>query len=257
MSDGGVGATRAGIKKPVRALAILSIILAVTALVAAIASGLGHRYMWWDLGTSFMMLRWSAYGAFATVVLGAVALVLIRRHGATREFRFVLIALVIGVGFSGYVLNWRATGRSVPPIHDITTDLENPPPFVDVIAARKDAPNSHEYGGAELAEQQRGGYPDLGPLMLDVGSDEAFARALGAARRLGWEIVASAPGDGRLEATDTTFWYGYKDDIVVRITATDGGSRVDVRSVSREGRSDVGTNARRIRDFLEHVAAGE
>ena len=257
MSDDEAGATRARIKKPVRALAHLSIFLAVTALVVAIVSGLGHRYMWWDLGTSFMMLRWSAYGAFATIVVSALALVLIRHHSATREFRFVVVALVIGTGFSGYILNWRSTGGSVPPIHDITTDLENPPPFVDVIAARKDAPNSHEYGGAELAQRQRDGYPDLGPLMLDVGADEAFARALGAARSLGWEVVASAPGEGRLEATDTTFWYGYKDDIVVRIVALERGSRVDVRSVSREGRSDVGTNAKRIRAFLEHVAAGE
>lgn len=257
MSDEGAGTTRAGISKPVHALAHISIILAVTALVLAITSGLGNRYMWWDLGTSFMMLRWAAYGAFATIVISALALVLIRHHGATREFRFVLAALVIGTGFSAYILDWRSTGGDVPPIHDITTDLENPPPFVDVIAARKDAPNSHEYGGAELAQQQRDGYPDLGPLMLDVGADEAFTRALGAARRLGWEIVAAAPGEGRLEATDTTFWYGYKDDIVVRIVATDGGSRVDVRSVSRVGRSDVGTNAKRIRDFLEQVAAGE
>lgn len=247
----------AGIKKPVRVLAISSIVMAVTALIVAITSGLGHRYMWWDLGTSFMMLRWAVYGAFAIVALSALALVLIRHHSASMEFRFAVIALVIGTIFSGYVLNWRNTARSVPPIHDITTDLENPPPFVDVIAARKDAPNTHEYGGAELAQQQRGGYPGLGPLMLDVGSGEAFDRALGAARHLGWDIVASAPGEGRLEATDTTFWFGFKDDVVVRITATEGGSRVDVRSVSREGRSDVGTNAKRIRDFLEQVAAGK
>ena len=81
--------------------------------------------------------------------------------------------------------------------------------------------------------------------------DERAARH--AARELGWEIAAAVSGEGRIEATDQTFWFGFKDDVVVRVRAADGGSRVDVRSVSRVGRSDVGTNARRIRRFLQRV----
>ena len=94
------------------------------------------------------------------------------------------------------------------------------------------------------------------PLHLDVAPAQAFDRALTAARAMGWEIVASDPAQGRIEGTATTFWFGFKDDIVVRVGADGSGSRVDVRSLSRIGKSDVGANARRIRDYLGKVKAG-
>jgi uncharacterized protein (DUF1499 family) len=102
-----------------------------------------------------------------------------------------------------------------------------------------------------LATQQREGYPDIEPLTMPLPPDRVFNRALDVAQRLGWEIVATDQTGGRIEATDTTRWFGFKDDVAVRITPWGSGTRVDVRSVSRVGRSDVGTNARRIREFLE------
>ena len=89
------------------------------------------------------------------------------------------------------------------------------------------------------------------PAVLAMPPARAFDRALEAAKRQGWEIVAAVPGEGRIEATDTTRWFGFKDDVVVRVRPDGAGSRVDVRSVSRVGRGDVGTNARRIRGFLD------
>jgi uncharacterized protein (DUF1499 family) len=74
---------------------------------------------------------------------------------------------------------------------------------------------------------------------------------------MGWEVVAAVPAEERIEATATTFWFGFKDDIVVRITSADGGSRIDVRSVSRVGRGDVGTNAKRIKAYLAQIAHSE
>jgi uncharacterized protein (DUF1499 family) len=85
--------------------------------------------------------------------------------------------------------------------------------------------------------------------------NQAFDRALATARAMGWEIIASDPTAGRIEATDTTLWFGFKDDVVVRVEAAPGGSRVDVRSLSRVGLSDVGTNAARIEKYL--TALGE
>ena len=67
-------------------------------------------------------------------------------------------------------------------------------------------------------------------------------------------LVAAEAADGRIEATDTTFWFGFKDDVVVRVQPADNGSRIDVRSESRVGKSDVGTNARRIRAYLAKLA---
>jgi uncharacterized protein (DUF1499 family) len=88
-----------------------------------------------------------------------------------------------------------------------------------------------------------------------VPPDVAFDKALAAAREMGWDIVDAKPAEGRIEATDTTFWFGFKDDVVIRISPTSEGSRIDVRSVSRVGRSDIGTNAKRIRAYLEKLKA--
>jgi uncharacterized protein (DUF1499 family) len=104
-----------------------------------------------------------------------------------------------------------------------------------------------------VAVKQRAAYPDIKTAILSVPPNEAFARALDAARALGWRIVAEVPAEGRIEATDTTFWFGFTDDIVIRVTAAGYRSLVDVRSVSRVGRSDVGTNAKRIRAFIRRL----
>ena len=122
-----------------------------------------------------------------------------------------------------------------------------------MLPLRKDATNSADYGGPEIAAQQHAAYSDIQPLILSIPSQQAFSQALQAAEAMGWAIVATNPADGRIEATDTTFWFGFKDDIVVRIQAQGDGSRVDVRSVSRVGKSDVGTNAQRIRAYLRRL----
>jgi uncharacterized protein (DUF1499 family) len=145
--------------------------------------------------------------------------------------------------------------RSVPAIHDITTDWENPPAFSAVAPLRRGAPNPVEYGGAAVADQQRKAYPDIQPMLVDASPARTFERALEAAREMGWEIVDANPAQGRIEATATTLWFGFKDDVVIRVSATDSGSRIDLRSLSRVGRSDVGANAARIRAYLAKFAA--
>jgi uncharacterized protein (DUF1499 family) len=147
------------------------------------------------------------------------------------------------------------TAKQVPKIHDITTDTEDPPVFVSVLALRKDAPNSTIYGGPEIAAQQHAAYPDVRPLVSDIPPAQAYERARSAARKMCWTIVDENQAEGRIEATATTRWFGFKDDVIIRIAPAAGnGSRVDVRSVSRVGLSDVGTNARRIRAFLKKFA---
>ncbi len=143
--------------------------------------------------------------------------------------------------------------RSVPMIHDITTDTDNPPQFDAVLKLRKGALNSAAYGGQEIAEQQHKAYPDIAPLVLDLSPAQAFERSLTAAKNLGWKIISKNEEKGLIEATDTTFWFGFTDDIVIRISPQDKGSRIDLRSLSRVGKSDVGTNAKRVREFLKAV----
>ena len=135
-------------------------------------------------------------------------------------------------------------------IHDITTDTDHPPQFVALLPVRQKSPNGPEYGGEKIAREQRAAYPDIQPVLLPEPPARAFERVLAAARSRGWEIVAAVPAEGRIEATDTTRWFRFKDDIVIRVTPDVSGSRIDVRSKSRLGRSDLGTNARRIRNFF-------
>jgi uncharacterized protein (DUF1499 family) len=143
---------------------------------------------------------------------------------------------------------------SLPVINDITTDTANPPAFVAILPRRVDAPVPAAYPGGTFAQAQREAYPDIAPLVLRIPPAAAFAKAEDVARTGGWEIVAADQAAGRIEATATTAWFGFKDDIVVRITPTPQGSRIDVRSVSRVGKSDLGTNAKRIRAYLARLA---
>ncbi|WP_447971954.1 DUF1499 domain-containing protein [Nitrospira sp. Kam-Ns4a] len=231
-------------ERPVSRLALASLGAAVLAALAAVAAGFGTRLSWWTFRTEFSLL----IGAACVLALAGA---LVSRPGGRRcGLGLALAALLLALVVAGVPLTWLLRARSVPPIHDISTDLEDPPRFVAILPLRKEGPNSAEYGGPEVAAQQRGAYPDVKPLMLPVPPDQAFERARAAARVLGWVLVDANAAEGRLEATDTTFWFGFTDDVVVRIRPAEGGSRVDVRSVSRVGCSDVGANAARIRAFL-------
>lgn len=227
----------------------LPLLVAVVAALLLVSAGPGTRLGLWEYGTGFLLMRWAFFGGLAAVALAIVMLVIPR----TRRGAGLLLgtALVIGALAAWVPWNGLQTVRSLPFIHDITTDTGDPPEFVAVLPLRADAANPPEYGGEEVAEQQREGYPDIEPLRADLSAERAFELALEAARGQGWEIVAAVPGDGRIEATDTTFWFGFKDDVVIRIRPDGGGSRIDVRSKSRVGRSDVGANAARIRDYLD------
>ncbi|HUY35475.1 MAG TPA: DUF1499 domain-containing protein [Pirellulales bacterium] len=227
--------------------------LAVISLLGLGASGPGYRLGLWGFETGLGVAKYSAYLSFAAVIVCVLGLALwISGFGPTGPTP-ALIGLVIGGFVSVWMLRWKHNLDGVPYIHDITTDTENPPRFEAVLPLRAGAPNSAEYGGPELARQQKQGYPDLTPGSLNTSPAETFPRALQAARDMGWEIVASDPKSLRIEATDTTAWFGFKDDVVVRLANSPLGSRIDVRSVSRVGKSDVGTNARRIKAYLARV----
>jgi len=148
-----------------------------------------------------------------------------------------------------------AKARRLPAIHDITTDTTQPPTFVALAAARAAAPNGLAYGGAAVAAAQQHAYPDIVPFLSPLPPATLVAQAARVARDMGWEIVAVAPQDGRIEATDTSLVFGFTDDIVIRITPHERGSQLDIRSMSRVGRSDVGVNAQRIRRFLTRLKA--
>ena len=224
---------------------------AIAGSVAVAVAPLGHRIGLLPLGLAFALV---ALG-FLVLVVGALLLVVaaVRRRIPPGTERLTYGALAAAVIVSLFPLSALLSGGGAPPIHDITTDTENPPAFVAAVALN--APGRTEYEGEAVAEQQRAAYPDIAPVTLTVAPDAAFDRALATVERMGWDILDSDAAGGRLEATDRTFWFGFSDDVVVRITDTgDGGSRVDVRSLSRVGVGDLGANANRVRELLAALA---
>jgi uncharacterized protein (DUF1499 family) len=232
-------------------IARLSVAIGVASCLALGAAGPLHRLGFLGLAGAFGVLKWAVYGAVATLVLAVIGIVIaVRRRSGRSTAVTAMILSVLSLGSLGVLAGKAAR---VPRIHDVTTDTEHPPAFVAVLPLRAGALNPVEYGGPEIAAQQHRGYADILPLMLSVPPARAFDRALAAAQTQGWELVASDAASGRIEATDTTFWFGFKDDVVIRVTATPDGSRVDVRSLSRVGGSDIGANAARIRTYLARL----
>lgn len=227
--------------------------LALVCALIAVSSGLGYEMGVWDLRAGISILSWSAYGGAGAgaLALSGFTLAAVRRAGIHSTVSLIGVALALAVVLPSW--NLHRTASQVPYIHDITTDTENPPQFVALLEVRQKAPNGAAYAGAEIAEAQKAAYPDIQPAQLNMPPAQAFERALAAARKMGWDIVAAEPDQGRIEATATTFWFRFKDDVVIRIVAVESGSRLDIRSISRIGSSDLGTNARRIRAFLTRL----
>jgi uncharacterized protein (DUF1499 family) len=235
------------------AIATAGLALALVAGLALLVAGPGHRFGWWSIGTGFAIIRFAAYGGIAAAVISAAALVVAPLRGQRRGMFRALAGLAIGLVVVGVPWSYLRTARSVPPIHDVTTDPLEPPAFEAILPLRAGAPNPAEYGGAEIAAQQRQAYPDLASLVIALAPDRAFAAALAAALEKDWQIVAADEADGRIEAIDQTLWFGFIDDVVVRVRPDGAGSRIDVRSTSRVGLGDLGKNAARIRAYLAEL----
>jgi uncharacterized protein (DUF1499 family) len=226
----------------------IALTVALVAGLLLLISGPSYRIGILPLSNAFALLQWGAYGGLAAVFIAAIALW--RAHGRDAV---AALALVVGIVAFGIPLRFQRLAAAAPPIHDITTDTANPPTFQAIVPLRTDSPNSLEYS-QDAARQQRTAYADIKPLILEVPAAQVFERALFAARDADWEIVEANADQGRIEATDTTTFFGFKDDIVVRLTPLGGRTVVDVRSVSRVGRGDAGTNARRVREFLDRLS---
>jgi uncharacterized protein (DUF1499 family) len=155
----------------------------------------------------------------------------------------VPLALTLGVVAVGVL----ATGGQDHPIHDVTTDLEDRLEFTPDVAALEQMPMTRE----QVLALQQETYPDIQPLQVELPVQETYERALAVAQGMeGWQVTGSDPGGARIEAAATSRIFRFVDDVAIGVTPDTDGSRVDVRSRSRMGRSDLGANAQRIRDFL-------
>lgn len=234
-------------------LALAGLALGLIALLMLFLTGPGSRFGWWHFRTSFTLMQYAAYVGAAAALVSLAGLVL-----SGGRWKVVAVAGLV-MGALAFLLpwSWRRDARQYPGIHDITTDVQNPPAFVAIAPLRADASNPVAYPGDSVARVQREAYPDLQPLMMAMPVDSAFSLAARTARQMGWEMVDQDRREGRIEATATTPWMGFKDDVVIRVSSASGIARVDVRSKSRVGRGDVGANAKRIRQYLERLRAAD
>jgi len=266
-------------KRQTLRLWVLRIALGLTILspLVFILAGLGAKIgLWsWQFGLGTLTREVGPLLLIITLVVGIIALLLALLMKPRKGIVVGVLAIIIPVlGFA----NLRATQAkvaSLPFIHDVTTDTQDPPTFGAVIMAERDAmeggSNAVDYSGKRAPTSQKDAdgnpvmklvsalqtqaYPEIRTLVLSEAPDVAFGRAEQVARDLGWAIKESDAASGRIEATDTTFWYGFKDDVSIRLRpAQGGGTRVDVRSISRVGGSDIGANAARIKSFLDGMA---
>lgn len=244
---------------------VLTLIISGGAALAMLAAPLGVWLGLWPFGTAFVILgsvfpliTWLALTA---LVIGTLLYVLARRTGSAKITHVLIMPLV---GALACVIAWYVPasfqapeGEVYPAIHDVSTDVVDIPQFVAVLPLRATAPNTVVYGGSpnmtpqRNAELQRGAFPDLVPKVYEASEEEMFGRALKAVEAMGWELVEANPDEGRIEATATTFWLRFKDDVVIRIRPLGPTTVVDARSLSRVGGGDVGTNAKRLRKFFE------
>ncbi|MEZ7503339.1 DUF1499 domain-containing protein [Psychrobacter sp. Arc29] len=227
----------------------VGLISLIAVLLVALAGPL-YKFDVIDLATAFAGFKFGLFAGIAALVLLAIQL-LFKRN--TASIGSALISAVLAITAIAIPLSMMNTAKNVPPIHDISTDLVNPPAFVAIAPLRADAPNPAAYDGIETAEQQRIGYPDLQTLRYDQTQPELIAATTQAIENLGWELVNIDTDKGIVEATDTTAWFGFKDDVVVRVTDNENERLVDIRSKSRIGGSDLGKNAARIHGFIKEL----
>ena len=249
-----------------RRLSWLALALSLGGVAAALVAALGTGGGAWSYRGGLGALRYALFAAIAGGVLAIAAFVTARGTRA-RTGPANTLALIAAVLFTGYLGRQIATARSVPAIHDAATDLDDLPQFRTLTVREDNLASIPDQERPELAAMNPGNrwkalhreaYSDLRPLRLPRPPAEVLSRAEQLARERGWTIAQVNKQAGTLEATATTLFFRFKDDVVVRVRsdpARAGGSLVDMRSISRVGGSDVGVNAKRIRSFLADLGS--
>ena len=224
---------------------------AVVAAALLPIGALGTRVGIWTFGTGFLLLAAATVLAAIGLVTGIAGIITAHRRNLRDDRQAVYLGTIVSALILALMGQQFYAASSVPPIHNISTDVADPPQFDEIVALRGDNANSLEYNADEIAAAQLEAYPWVETLESGLSPDAALDRAVQVLEGMGLEIVNVDAQAGRVEATDTTRWFGFKDDVVVRVRPGPGGSVVDVRSVSRVGVSDLGKNAQRIGEFLE------
>jgi uncharacterized protein (DUF1499 family) len=194
-------------------------------------------------------------GAGLSLLMSLAATIGIWRTGRPGTAR-VVFAVLVSLGLMLWPLIFLPQYESLPSINDVTTDMTNPPPFVEIAKQRPPGTNPVTYPGPAFARKQLAAYPDIKPIEIDRSADEVFELAVEAIKRLKMEVVHQEAPDGRpglIEIADRTLILGLYDDVAIRVAGSAQHARLDVRSASRYGSHDLGRNADRVRLILKEI----
>ena len=223
--------------------------LAIVAVLGFPAAVIGTRLGLFDFRFGFGIVTGAIYLAIL-VLVASLLFAFLHRHSnpasaaVSRWAALLCILPIFGLG------SQLMLAGSKPAIHNISTDMVNPPKFVKVVALRESHANPLDYDRKKIASLQIQAYPEVKTLHTSLSQAEAHARTLKLVKQLGWDLVHNDEKAGMIEATDTSLLWGFKDDVVIRLQTLDGNTQIDLRSVSRVGESDLGVNAKRILKFI-------
>lgn len=220
-------------------------IVAVASLLLMPLAALGTRFELWHFSIGLAIMGIALASSLLIQIINAVWL--FRRPTAATK-RILRSACFIALPPLIIIASVIRHSGDNAMIHNISTNIDNPPTFIAAIDKRGEHSNDLAYT-ADIAAIQQRAYPEVHPIISTLTPEQAYNRALTVAKSLGWQVYYSAPEQNHIEAVDTTFWFGFKDDIVIKISTNNSGSRIDLRSVSRVGKSDLGANAKRIIEF--------
>jgi uncharacterized protein (DUF1499 family) len=237
----------------------------IISLLLGLVAAFGTRAGLWDYHFGLLKLfPWCVGIAALTFMLGAAWILwaLIANDGSSSRYGLIGFFGAIVVLYNP-VTNFLAA-RDMPPIHDVSTDTEHAPVFVSLLTQRDGATNSPDYDGqkkvwfkgklstvSSLQHKYEGG---VRPAPVLTSPEKLFRKALASVYAMGWTVVAIVPDEGRIEAADTTFFFGFTDDIVIRVKPAGFGAQLDIRSESRVGETDGGRNARRVVAFKKELS---
>jgi hypothetical protein len=211
---------------------------------------IAYRLQLWSMGVSFQIIKYTGYVSIAVFLIAIlVALFALFKKQKDVAKTCVVVALLLAIPVTGLSMQ-AAKGKSLPFLHQVSTDTVNLPAFDVIIALRGEKSNPLDYDREKLALLQQAAYPELQSILSDLSVEQAFTKAVDTAMNLGWEVVAKDKDRGMIEAVDTTLLWAFKDDVAIRVQLTDMGSKVDLRSISRVGGTDLGANAERIKKFI-------
>jgi uncharacterized protein (DUF1499 family) len=220
--------------------------LGLLSIIFILISGPGTRLGLFPFTAGLLFIALGSLSGLTAMVFSVKELIT-----GTDNFSQCVAGFILGSMSFDLIAFTLWNGRKAPVIHEISTDTATPPAFVAILPLRKDAINPSEYGGPEVAKKQLKAFPDIKTIHLKFSEEKAFKKSVEAVQTLKWKIVDQNKEDGRIESFDTTFWFGFIEDVVIRIKAEDQGSKVDIRSLSRVGGGDLGTNANRVRKFIK------